>query len=64
MTIQDFLTLALDHQKDDYSLDDSICDFLLYYNETSLNRKVSLSKTMVNARGWELTGNMETPKGD
>ena len=27
------LTLAKDHQKDNYNLFDSICDFLLYYND-------------------------------
>ena len=39
-TVQDFLTLARDHQGDSYNLDDSISDFLLYYN----NRKHSTTK--------------------
>ena len=39
-TVQDFLTLARDHQGDSYSLEDSISDFLLYYN----NRKHSTTK--------------------
>ena len=29
-TVQDFLTLARDHQGDSYNLEDSISDFLLY----------------------------------
>ena len=31
-TVQDFLTLAKDQQMDSYNLEDSIIDFLLYYN--------------------------------
>ena len=29
-TVQDFLTLARDHQGDSFNLEDSISDFLLY----------------------------------
>ena len=36
-TVQDFLTLARDHQGDSYNLEDSISDLLLYCN----NRKHS-----------------------
>ena len=32
-TVQDFLTLLKNHQKEWYSLDDSIYDFLLHYND-------------------------------
>ena len=39
-TVQDFLTLARDHQGDSNNLEDSISDFLLYYN----NRKHSTTK--------------------
>ena len=39
-TVQDFLTFAREHQGDSYNLEDSISDFLLYYN----NRKHSTTK--------------------
>ena len=39
-TVRDFLTLARDHQGDSNNLEDSISDFLLYYN----NRKHSATK--------------------
>ena len=39
-TVQDFLTLARNHQGDSYYLEDLISDFLLYYN----NRKHSTTK--------------------
>ena len=54
-TVQDFLTLAKDYQKNYYSLDDSICDFLLYYNERlHSTTKVSPFKAMMNASDKEL----------
>ena len=31
-TVQDFLTLAKDQKIDSYNLEDSIANFLLYYN--------------------------------
>ena len=39
-TVQDFLTLTREHQGDSYNLEDSMSDFLLYYN----NRKHSTTK--------------------
>ena len=41
-TVQDFLTLARDHQGNSYNLEDSISDILLYYN----NRKHSTTKNV------------------
>ena len=42
-------------QNDDYSLDDSICDFLLYYNDRLHSAtKVAPFKAMVNASDKEL----------
>ena len=32
-TVQNFLTSAKDHQKDRYNLEESINDFLIYYND-------------------------------
>ena len=50
-----FLTLAKSHHKVDYSLDDSICDFLLYYNgRFHLTTKVAPFKAMMNANDKEL----------
>ena len=58
-TVQDFLTLAKVHQKYDYSLDNSICDFLLYYNERlHSTTKVSPFKVMMNASDKELMENI------
>ena len=54
-TVQDFLTLAKEHQKDYYSLDDSICDFVLYYNDKlNSTTKVAPFKAMMNASGMNL----------
>ena len=43
-TVQDFLTLARDHQGNSYNLEGSISDFLLYCN----NRKHSTTKVAPN----------------
>ena len=32
-TVQNFLTSAKDHKKDRYNLEESINDFLIYYND-------------------------------
>ena len=54
-TVQDYFTLAKDHQKDDYNLDDSTCEFLLYYNDRLHSAtKVTPFKTMMNASDKEL----------
>ena len=48
-TVQDFLTLARDHQGDSYNLEDSISDFLLYYNyRKHSTTKVAPYKAMMN----------------
>ena len=49
-TVQDILILAKDHQKDYYSIENSISDFLLYYNDRlHLTTKVVPFKAMMNA---------------
>ena len=59
-TVQDFLTLAKDYQKDYYSLDDSICDFLLYYNDRlHSTKKVTPFKAMMNESDKELMENKD-----
>ena len=51
-TAQDFLALARDHQEDSYNLEDSISDFLLYYNNRKHSTtKVASYKTMMNIGG-------------
>ena len=51
-------TLAYDHQKDYYySLDDSICDFILYYNDRLCSiTKVAPCKVIMDASDNELMG--------
>ena len=50
----------MDNQKDYYNLDDSICDFLLIYNDRlHSTTKVSTYKTIVNASDKELMENKE-----
>ena len=50
-TVQDFLTLARNHQGDSYSLEDSISDFSLYYNNRKHSTtKVAPYKAMMNIR--------------
>ena len=50
-----FLTHTKDHQKDYYSLDDFICDFLLYYNDKiHSTTKFAPFKTIMNACDKEL----------
>ena len=54
-TVQNFLTLVKDHQKDDYSLDDSIYNFVLYYNDRFHSAtEVAPYKTMMNASDMEI----------
>ena len=51
-TAQDFLALARDHQEDSYNLEDSISDFLLYYNNRKHSTtKVASYKTIMNIGG-------------
>ena len=48
-TVQDFLTLARDHQGDSYILENLISDLLLYYNNRKHSTtKVAPYKTMMN----------------
>ena len=45
-----FLTLSKDHQKDDESLDESFCDFLLNYNDRlHSTTKVALYRAIMDA---------------
>ena len=54
-TTQDFLIPAKEHRKDYYRLNDSICDFLLYYNDRlHSNTKVAPSKVMMDGSDKEL----------
>ena len=60
-----FFTLALDRQKDDYSLDDSICDFLLYYNDRNHSTtKVAPYKEIMDANDEELMVKKSPKKED
>ena len=47
-TVQDFLTLARDHQGDSYNLKDLITNFLLYYN----NRNILQQKLYLIKQWW------------
>ena len=47
-TVQDFLTLVKDQQKDSYNLEDSKTDFLLYNGRRHSTTKVSPYQAMMN----------------
>ena len=32
-TVQDFLTMAKDHQREKYNIEECLIDFLIYYND-------------------------------
>ena len=60
-TVQDFLTLAKDEQMDSHNLEDSIADFLLYYNDRKHStRKVAPYKAMMNWWDKELMEKIKT----
>ena len=53
--VQDFLTLAKDQQMDSYNLEESIIEFLLYYNGRGHSTtKVSPYQATMNRRDKEL----------
>ena len=52
-TVEDFLTLSKDHQKEWYSLDYSIYNFVLYYNDRfQSTTKVAPCKVVINVSDW------------
>ena len=54
-TVQNFLTSAKDHQKDRYNLEESINDFLIYYNDREHSTiKVAHFKAMMNIENKDL----------
>ena len=60
-TVQDFLTLAKDQQMDSYNLEDSIADFMLYYNgRKHSTTKVAPYKAMKNWWDKELMEKIKT----
>ena len=53
--MQNFLTSAKDHQQNEYNLEDSISDFLIYYNDRPHSTtKVAPFKAMMNVENQEL----------
>ena len=60
-TVQDFLALAKDQQMDSYNWEDSIADFLLYYNDRRHSTtKVAPYKAMMNWWDKELMEKIKT----
>ena len=59
-TIQNFLISAKDHQQKQYNLEDSISDFLIYYNDGHHSTtKVAPYKIMINVEDQELVKKLE-----
>ena len=48
-TVQDFLTMVKDHQREKYNIEECLSDFLIYYNEkVHSNIKVASYVAMMN----------------
>ena len=60
-TVKDFITLAKDQHMDSYNLEDSITDFLLYYNgKRHSTRKVAPYQAIMNWWDKELLKKIKT----
>ena len=54
-TVQNFMTSSKDHQKDRYNLEESINDFLIYYNDREdLTLKVTPFRVIMNVKNKDL----------
>ena len=54
-TFQDFLTMAKDHQREKYNIEECLCDFLIYYNvRVHSTTKVAPYVAMMNVGDKEL----------
>ena len=59
-TVQDFLTMAKDHQREKYNIEECLSDFLIYYNNRVHSKtKVSPYVSMMNVRDKELLKKLE-----
>ena len=59
-TVQDFLTMAKDHQREKYNIEECLSDFLIYYNDREHSKtKVAPHVAMMNVGNKELLKKLE-----